>query len=116
MERNMNRDPLFGFQGCALKSYLERNKLTEDQIILIYNGSGMTHEYSLAQVVIPEEGKQKRIVVRLLKSGEDVTFFRTGKSVLKKTGHYKVMPMVPWLMARFGLQEQIRFNWKWGYA
>jgi len=116
MERNMNRDPLFGFQGSALKSYFERNQLAENQIILVYNGSGMTHEYNLAQVVIPEEGKQKRIVVRLLKSGEDVTFFRTGKSVLKKTGHYKVLPMVPWLMARFGMQDQIRFNWKWGYA
>jgi len=116
MENNMNRDPLFGFQGSELKSYLERNKLTENQMILVYNGSGMTHEYSLAHVVIPEEGKQKRIVVRLLSSGEDVTFFRTGKSVLKKTAHYKVMPMVPWLMTRFGTQEQIRFNWKWGYA
>lgn len=55
----MNRDPLFGFQGSALKSYLERNKLTEEQIVLIYNGSGMTPEYSLAQVIIPERVSKK---------------------------------------------------------
>jgi hypothetical protein len=51
---------------------------------MVYNGSAMTHEYSLAQVVTPEHGKQKRIVVQIMSTGEEVTFFRTGKSVIKK--------------------------------
>jgi hypothetical protein len=112
----MNRDPLFGFQGEPLKAYLERNMLAEKQTIMVYNGSAMTHEYSLAQVVMPEYGKQKRIVVRIMSTGEEVTFFRTGKSVIKKTRHYKLLPVVPWVVSRLGQQTRVRFNWKWGYA
>jgi len=112
----MNRDPLFGFQGSTLKGFFERNMLTEKQTVLVYNGSAMTHEYSLAEVVTPEHGKQKRVVVRVIATSEEVTFFRTGNSVVKKTGHYKLLPMVPWVMSRFGTLSQVRFNWKWGYA
>lgn len=112
----MNRDPLFGFQGEPLKAYFERNKLAEKQTIMVYNGSAMTHEYSLAQVVTPEHGKQRRIVVRIMSTGEEVTFFRTGKSVIKKTGHYKLLPVVPWVVSRLGQHTRVRFNWKWGYA
>ncbi len=112
----MSKDPLFGFQGDKLKSYLERNKLAEKQTMLVYSGLAMTHEYNLAEVVIPEHGKQKRIVARIKSTGEEVTFYRNGNSVTKKTGHYKLLPLVPWVITRLGYQSTVRFNWKWGYA
>lgn len=90
--------PAFGWTRESIKAHLEANPPALGDPMIIYNGHGGFHRYSLAVVVNPASGPQKRIV--LSKSGDSggTSFHRSGLNAFMPKGKTVMLPPVPALM------------------
>lgn len=72
--------PMFGWTDNSTRDYIQNKPLVVGDLMIIYNGQGGLHEYSLASVENPSSGKQRRVIVSKAAAFGGTSFYRTGKN------------------------------------
>lgn len=90
--------PLFGWTPPTVKAHLQAQPPGVGDAMIIYNAHGGFHAYSLATVVNPAAGGQKRIVLSKAGSSGGTAFYRSGSNAFMPKGRTRMIPPVPALM------------------
>lgn len=90
--------PFFGWDEEAVKKYIESKPLSAGDQMIIYNGQAGFHSYSLAIVVNPASGRQRRVILSRCGNYGGTSFYRSGKNCYCPKGQTKMIPPVPQLM------------------
>ncbi|ELR8730170.1 hypothetical protein V4F56_004413 [Vibrio vulnificus] len=109
----LKSDPILGFEGDTLKSYLEQNAVSVGDEMMIYGSHGMMHHYTKVVVEAVNSGRQKRIVVSKSGYSGGKSFYRTGKNCFAPTGQSKLIPLIPYIEGQMGQREEVSFSWDW---
>ncbi len=109
----LKSDPILGFEGDTLKTYLEKNPVSVGDVMMIYGSHGMMHHYKKVVVEAVNSGRQKRIVVSKSGFSGGKAFYRNGKNCYAPTGQSKLIPLVPYIENQMGQREEISFSWDW---
>ncbi|MGH8420773.1 MAG: hypothetical protein ACRER3_00265 [Pseudomonas fluorescens] len=96
--------PLFGWTWDTVKAHLQEQPPNVGEVMIIYNGHGGFHSYSLATVVNPAAGRQKRIVLSKAGSSGGTSFHRSGINAVMPKGRTRMIPSVPALMEHLTLE------------
>lgn len=95
--------PLFGWTPEAVKAHLLAQPPKVGGAMILYNAHGGFHSYSLATVVQPAAGRQKRIVLSRAGHSGGTAFHRTGINAFMPKGRTRMIPPVPTLMQHLSL-------------
>ncbi|MGC7893551.1 hypothetical protein [Vibrio anguillarum] len=109
----LKSDPILGFEGDTLKSYLEQNAVSVGDEMMIYGSHGMMHHYTKVVVEAVNSGRQNRIVVSKSGYSGGKSFYRTGKNCFAPTGQSKLIPLIPYIEGQMGQREEVSFSWDW---
>ena len=111
--KERKRDPLFGYEGEALKKYIEEKPLTIGDQMLIYGSQGMMHSYTLVVVDAVDSGRQKRVVVSKSAPWGGRSFYRSGINCYAPRGQSRLLPLIDWVKDQMEGREEIVFSWDW---
>ena len=95
--------PLFGWTDQSTRCHIENKPLIAGDLMIIYNGQGGGHEYSLASVENPSSGKQLRVILSKAAATGGTSFHRTGKICFSPKGRSRMLPLIPVLMEHLSL-------------
>ncbi|HAS8570120.1 TPA: hypothetical protein I7778_20595, partial [Vibrio vulnificus] len=109
----LKSDPILGFEGDVLKSYLNENPVSVGDEMMIYGSHGMMHHYIKVVIEAVDSGRQKRIVVSTSGFSGGKSFYRTGKNCYAPTGQSKLIPLFPCIESQMGQSGKVSFSWDW---
>lgn len=95
--------PLFGWSRETIKTHLTQYPLSVGDPMIIYNAHGGLHRYSLATVVNPAAGRQKRVILSKAGDSGGTSFHRSGINAFMPKGRTVMLPPVPALMEHLAL-------------
>lgn len=113
LEKNINAPPgypLFGWSRESIKQHLTDNPLSVGDLMIIYNAHGGFHRYSLATVVNPSSGPQKRVVLSKAGDSGGTSFYRNGRNAFTPKGRTVMLPPVPALMEHLSLDCDVMLD------
>ena len=90
--------PLFGWSSETIKAHLVQNPPSVGDPMIIYNAHGGLHRYSLATVINPSSGPQKRVILSKAGDSGGTSFHRSGLNAFMPKGRTVMLPPVPALM------------------
>lgn len=95
--------PLFGWTDNSTRDHIQDKPLVVGDLMIIYNGQGGLHGYSLASVENPSSGKQRRVILSKAAAFGGTSFYRTGKNCYSPRGRSRMLPPVLALMEHLSL-------------
>lgn len=90
--------PLFGWTEDKIKQFIGEGPLQVGDPMIIYNGQGGMHRYTLSKVENSSLGRQKRVLLSKVGESGGCTFYRSGKNCFAPTGQTRMLPPIPELM------------------
>ena len=102
--------PLFGWSRESMKQHLIDSPLDVGDPMIIYNAHGGFHRYSLATVVNPSFGPQKRVVLSKAGDSGGTSFHRSGINAFMPKGRTIMLPPVPALMEHLSLDCDVMLD------
>lgn len=102
--------PYFGWTHDSVKEYITTNPLSVGDSMIIYNGQGGLHSYSLALVMSPASGPQRRVILSKAGTYGGTSFHRSGKNCYSPKSQTRLLPPIPELMQHLGPDCDILLN------